>query len=64
MHWTVWTTLFLLAVMAGTLIFTRIGPDLVMLSLVRNANRLYDEPDGVLAGRVSIHRLLALRWTA
>jgi di/tricarboxylate transporter len=34
MDWTAWTTLLLLAVMAGTLIFTRISPDLVMLGIL------------------------------
>ena len=34
MPWTAWTTVLLLALMAGLLIFTRVGPDLVMLGIL------------------------------
>jgi di/tricarboxylate transporter len=51
MHWTAWTTLFLLAVMAGILIFTRIGPDLVLLSILALLLSLRIlEPADALAG--------------
>ena len=34
MDWTAWTTVLLLALMAGTLVFTRISPDLVFVGIL------------------------------